>query len=194
MKKRTICEEFHQYVLSFYGPDGVYEFDPPATLEEVKKATEIRRSKECLKTQPWGDGDSIDREIVRDIILSLRGETDLEYGSVKRLTENLNPRGNVMSINERLVAMVVEGDGDAAELTVKLLGRVKIVDMIEDEVELLSCLLREGAVLENAERVGDDFVEVGKEEYEQLKKDARLHKMQILKEKLTAIRKPNKSE
>ena len=58
--------EFYDYVLSFYGPDGIYPMG--ATLELVKKATSFYVK--CLKVggQEFC-GDSIDREHIRDILI-----------------------------------------------------------------------------------------------------------------------------
>jgi len=55
---------FVQYVRSFYGPGGIY--DMGVTDEMIINAT-IR-----YLTTPgtkWGDGDSFDREMVRDIMI-----------------------------------------------------------------------------------------------------------------------------
>ncbi len=59
--------EFYDYVLSFYGPDGIYPMS--ANLTIVRKATQdlirilkIKGEKFC--------GDSIDRELVRDLLIS----------------------------------------------------------------------------------------------------------------------------
>lgn len=62
--------EFVNYVLDFYGVGGLYDFG--AVAEEVEKALDIRleRHKEV-----WFDGDSFDREVVRDIMLEMRGES-----------------------------------------------------------------------------------------------------------------------
>lgn len=60
--------EFHSYVLSFYGDGGLYDIG--ATEEEVKKATDIVKSDVSIDFE----GDSIDRERVRDVIVDqLRG-------------------------------------------------------------------------------------------------------------------------
>jgi hypothetical protein len=61
-------EEFKVYCSSFYGPGGIW--DMSATDEEIDKATKVRL---LLKGVPF-DGDSIDRELVRDIILIMRGD------------------------------------------------------------------------------------------------------------------------
>jgi hypothetical protein len=58
--------EFYDYVLSFYGPDGIYPMGANLTL--VRKATQdlIRILK--IKGQEFC-GDSIDRELVRDLLI-----------------------------------------------------------------------------------------------------------------------------
>lgn len=66
-------DEFYSYVLDFYGPNGIYDIG--ATEEEVKKATEI------VKNDVGDDfeGDSVDREKVRDVILDqMRSEEERE--------------------------------------------------------------------------------------------------------------------
>ena len=63
-------EDFYTYVLSFYGRGGVYPMG--ATLDEVESATEILID-ELTATGKEFVGDSIDRELVRDILIS-------EYG------------------------------------------------------------------------------------------------------------------
>jgi len=64
-------EEFKDYVWSFYGEDGgIYKdfFNNNLKIQEVEKAIEIR----LAITDLVFVGDSIDREIVRDIIFKLR--------------------------------------------------------------------------------------------------------------------------
>jgi hypothetical protein len=58
--------EFYDYVLSFYGPQGIYPMG--ANLTVVRKATNdlIRILK--IKGQEFC-GDSIDRELVRDLLI-----------------------------------------------------------------------------------------------------------------------------
>ena len=60
-------KDFYDYVLSFYGPDGIYPMGANRTI--VRKATNdvIRISK--IKGREFC-GDSIDRELVRDILYS----------------------------------------------------------------------------------------------------------------------------
>ena len=59
--------EFYDYVLSFYGPDGIYPMG--ATLSLVKDATQTHIKILKLKGQEFL-GDSIDRECVRDLLLT----------------------------------------------------------------------------------------------------------------------------
>jgi hypothetical protein len=73
MKKinKKQIEDFKKYVWSFYGEDqGLYRdfFDNNLTMEEIERAVEIRLSNVKLDF----DGDSLDREIVRDIIFKMR--------------------------------------------------------------------------------------------------------------------------
>lgn len=56
-------QDFIDYVLSFYGPNGVYDFN--FTESEVKKGLQIHLIKEKVAFA----GDSVDREMVRDIVL-----------------------------------------------------------------------------------------------------------------------------
>jgi hypothetical protein len=60
-------DEFYDYVLSFYGEGGIYPMG--ATLPLIQKATndiililQIKNEEFC--------GDSIDRELVRDLLIS----------------------------------------------------------------------------------------------------------------------------
>ena len=63
---KDICEEFYNYVFSFYNDkDGIYPING-LTKDMIVSATDkYLTSKNCS----WGDGDSVDREKVRDIIL-----------------------------------------------------------------------------------------------------------------------------
>ena len=64
---KDICEEFYNYVFSFYNDkDGIYPING-LTKDMIVSATDkYLTSKNCS----WGDGDSVDRERVRDIILA----------------------------------------------------------------------------------------------------------------------------
>jgi hypothetical protein len=68
----TDLQNFYDYVLSFYGPDGLYPME--ATLDLIEQATsthiqilELQGNKFC--------GDSYDRELVRDLLISKYGLT-----------------------------------------------------------------------------------------------------------------------
>ena len=75
--------DFKKYVKEFYGKDEMYsEFFPPlgASNDEINLA--VSQYIEYCKTKDdqWGDGDSFDREIVRDIMFYNRGtRKGLEY-------------------------------------------------------------------------------------------------------------------
>ena len=66
----TQDEKFLSYCWEFYGPEGIYGhfFDHNLTLDELKQALKVR------KIFPNFEGDSIDRELIRDVILVLRGK------------------------------------------------------------------------------------------------------------------------
>jgi hypothetical protein len=64
-------KEFVDYVMSFYGQGEIYDIG--ATRDEVLKAIDVRLNCELYSLMPF-DGDSIDREAVRDIILATRAE------------------------------------------------------------------------------------------------------------------------
>jgi len=63
-------KEFVDYVFGFYGPKGIYTdfFKTPVTKAEIKAATKIRQATGQF------EGDSFDREAVRDIMLAARGQ------------------------------------------------------------------------------------------------------------------------
>jgi hypothetical protein len=56
-------DEFYTYVLSFYGKHGLYPMG--ATLVDVKAATKIHKHRTNIEFE----GDSVDRETVRDILI-----------------------------------------------------------------------------------------------------------------------------
>ena len=61
---------FTQYLLDFYGPQGVYPHG--FTTEQINLATQLYKTR--LQTNYPGEefcGDSVDRERVRDIILQI---------------------------------------------------------------------------------------------------------------------------
>tara|TARA_A100000172_G_C3026004_1_gene104863 strand:- start:667 stop:924 length:258 start_codon:yes stop_codon:yes gene_type:complete len=75
--------EFIDYCLEFYGDGGIYDFN--MTREELTEGLERR-----LKNRPDVpfDGDTIDREFVRDEVLAMRkGDLGQPNGEVLRLFE-----------------------------------------------------------------------------------------------------------
>ncbi len=59
-------KEFIDYVFDFYGKDGIYDMN--ATKDQIATATNIRLKNLKYAKLPF-DGDTIDREIVRDILI-----------------------------------------------------------------------------------------------------------------------------
>lgn len=66
-------KEFVDYVMSFYGKGEIYDIG--ATREEVWSATciRIKRNADMPLNGISFEGDSLDRESVRDLILEMRG-------------------------------------------------------------------------------------------------------------------------
>ena len=59
--------EFIEYVLSFYGEGGIY--DQKRTKEQIAYATTVYLDTCAVDPMvSWGNGDSLDRERVRDIM------------------------------------------------------------------------------------------------------------------------------
>lgn len=66
--------DFLDYCLDFYGKGGIYECG--LTLEDLGKALKIRKT--CNFATEF-EGDSIDREMVRDIALIAKGQEPWGY-------------------------------------------------------------------------------------------------------------------
>lgn len=76
--------EFLNYVLEYYGKNGLYDYN--FTDVEVEDAFEHRISN--IET-PY-DGDSHDRELIRDIVFARRGEYNkIEHLSIKEIDKAL---------------------------------------------------------------------------------------------------------
>ena len=74
IENKKMIKEFVDYVLCFYGKGGIYDFG--AKKKDVVTATVIYLNKvltDKSETYTWGDGDSLDRERVRDILLDQIG-------------------------------------------------------------------------------------------------------------------------
>lgn len=67
--------EFLDYCLSFYGEGGMY-CHCGITLEDLKKAILIRKT---FNFATEFEGDSIDREMVRDIALIIAGKSPIGF-------------------------------------------------------------------------------------------------------------------
>ena len=69
---------FTQYMLDFYGPNGIYPLG--FTGEQISLATQLYKCRLPEGAEFYGD--SIDRERVRDIILEARESTVPEYAKI----------------------------------------------------------------------------------------------------------------
>ena len=74
-KENTMLEEFVNYVDSFYGQNDplypLYYEGQPLTKEDIRHASIVyldRCQSDDFENCLWGDGDSLDRERVRDIL------------------------------------------------------------------------------------------------------------------------------
>jgi hypothetical protein len=67
----NIPADFIDYVFDFYGEGGIYDFG--ATKQMIVTATTERMQK--FPDTPF-DGDSVDRELIRDIMLGYEGASE----------------------------------------------------------------------------------------------------------------------
>jgi hypothetical protein len=84
-----VREEFINYVLDYYGPDGTWSefFDEKLTKEIILKYVD-KFIRTRTKLQMWVRGDSFDREFFRDVLFIKLGiEYDTEYDVGQYLTE-----------------------------------------------------------------------------------------------------------
>ena len=78
-------KEFLDYCMSFYGDDDALYPIEGLTREELALAT-LNYLDLCASTDiTWGDGDSLDRERVRDILTGVMGMT-IDYNPQKGIT------------------------------------------------------------------------------------------------------------
>mgnify|MGYP001189891544 CR=1 FL=1 len=76
-------KDFYSYVFDFYGKNGIYDMN--ATKTQIKLATKERLTNIKFAKIPF-DADTIDREIVRDILID---RFDLRFPKANyTLTEN----------------------------------------------------------------------------------------------------------
>ncbi len=66
---QTQQQTFIDYCNSFYGIGGLYDMD--VTKDEIASAVALYKAKCNRYPEMWGDGDSVDRERVRDILVAL---------------------------------------------------------------------------------------------------------------------------
>ena len=64
-------DQFINYCLDFYGPAGIYPLN--FTRNQIELATELYQLKLKQGLETF-EGDTVDRENVRDLILSFRNE------------------------------------------------------------------------------------------------------------------------
>jgi len=66
---QKMTQDFIEYVYFFYGPGGLYDLGFTVGMDDIARATAIRiRANQHI---PF-DGDSSDREIVRDIMTEMK--------------------------------------------------------------------------------------------------------------------------
>lgn len=71
---------FADYCLSFYGRGGLYAFRPPMKHTEAVWAYNTLKRADEAGELGWGDGDSVDRERARDLVLLKRGKSIVGFG------------------------------------------------------------------------------------------------------------------
>lgn len=67
MTHPQMITNFVNYVFDFYGKGGIYDFG--ATRKEIREALTIRLN---TRADTPFEGDSVDREMVRDILLDMK--------------------------------------------------------------------------------------------------------------------------
>jgi hypothetical protein len=65
----TQQKTFINYCYEFYGIGGIYDLG--VTMQDVADAVALYKVKCNRYPEMWGDGDSVDRERVRDILVAL---------------------------------------------------------------------------------------------------------------------------
>ena len=105
MKK---IEWFYNYCLEFYGGGGIY--DMGATKDEIVNATTLRLLSLTERTKVPFDGDTVDRELVRDIMLELRdGAIDVEWITETLGEENLLKVSEIFIEDNTIILQLVPG-------------------------------------------------------------------------------------
>ena len=70
---------FTQYMLDFYGPNGIYPLG--FNKSQINLATQLYKTRLSAKGEEFY-GDTVDRERVRDIILAAREVVVPEYANI----------------------------------------------------------------------------------------------------------------
>ena len=69
-------KEFRDYVHTFYGKDGIYDLG--CSIPDIENAIFLYFGKlQVIEYMDWGDGDSLDRERVRQILEEVFGFKEL---------------------------------------------------------------------------------------------------------------------
>ena len=70
-------KEFRDYVHSFYGKGGIYDLG--CSIPDIENAIYLYFGKlQVIEYMDWGNGDSLDRERVREILQEVFGFAELE--------------------------------------------------------------------------------------------------------------------
>jgi len=73
MIKPSVLCDFVDYVESFYGDDGIYDLGFKVTREHVWNATSVHLMRLTASRDTF-EGDTVDREMVRDIMINQHKE------------------------------------------------------------------------------------------------------------------------
>lgn len=72
VKPSELCE-FVDYVESFYGEDGIYDLGFTVTREHIWNATSVHLMSLTAERSEF-EGDTVDRELVRDLMIKAEGK------------------------------------------------------------------------------------------------------------------------
>ena len=72
VKPSELCE-FVDYVESFYGDDGIYNLGFTVTREHIWNATSVHLMR-LERERSEFEGDTVDREMVRDLMIKAEGK------------------------------------------------------------------------------------------------------------------------
>lgn len=77
MTRQQEIDRFVDYVWDFYGGKSpLYNY----FIGDITKQDIVAATTKLLNTEyPWGGGDTLDREMVRDLMLTTKGKKAIEY-------------------------------------------------------------------------------------------------------------------